>query len=202
MGEKPSSEKVAADRITTIILAEFNAARAEILHKDLARISLVSFYVTAMGVTVGLVLSGKSGTSLLLVIPILSSAFELAILGEGRDKTLAGSYVNDVLRPLVIEQTGEDRLLSWESYYRRHSPNSYVLKALAMGLLFPGASLFALVIVVPALTTFGGWALWALDLSLFVVMVLAALPRMKLLLVKMNSYLRGTGGTRNWRGVD
>jgi hypothetical protein len=153
-------EEKPRDRTVDAVFVEFEALRAETISKAGARLGLVGVYVTTVSVVAGLVLSGGVNVRVLLVIPILSSGFALAILGEGRDMAIVGSYVRDVLQPIVVEQTGDERLFGYEQYYRTRSSEPFLPKAIAMGLLFPGVAATALIVSVSTLTSVGEWAVW------------------------------------------
>jgi len=166
------------------IVADFNSVRAEIIAKDTHRINLVSFYVTALGVAIGLALTDKSRIEILLIVPILSSAFGFLVIAEGRDKSKSSSYIDEVLRPLVVERTGDDRLLGWEEYYHRDFEDPFFAKALAMAFLFPGAALAALIITARSADSFAIWAFWSFDLIMLAILALVSWPRIKARIAK------------------
>jgi hypothetical protein len=92
-----------------------------------------------------------------------------------QDRTLQGihTYVMETLRPLIVEYTGDDRIFLWQDYDTRVKRRRYIAaaQAIPMDVLFPAASLVALVVVIPRLDSFGYWVAWALGLLAFATLV-------------------------------
>jgi hypothetical protein len=158
------------DRAVDVILSEFSAARSEIDRKNAAYVSLLGLYVTGVGAVGGFVISNHASVRLLLILPILGSALGLAVMGESRDRKITGMYIVNELRPLLVEYAGDDRLLRWELFYREHGGRGYRNRAVAMGLLFPGISIGALVVTIGQLMSIGDWIAWLIGCSLVAVL--------------------------------
>jgi hypothetical protein len=166
-----------AGRSLDVLLAEFNAARTEIDRKNSARLTLISLHMTAVAAIAGLVLTRQADPRLLIVLPGVCTALGFTLLSESRDKALRAKYIDDVLRPLIIEATGDDRLLAWESYYDRGASSSYLVRVISTGLLFPGVALIALIASLPSVASVGDWIAWSVGLALEMVLIGAGIPR-------------------------
>jgi hypothetical protein len=133
-----------------VLLAEFNALRAEMNQKKTAQITLVSLNVTAFATIIGFVGSQKAAASFLLVLPIASSTLGLLTLAQNRDVWTAARYIENTLRPLVAEYLRDNRLLGWEVFYGSNRIHRY-LNSASLGLLFPAASSAVLVLIISSL---------------------------------------------------
>ncbi|BBH70766.1 hypothetical protein ACTI_74510 [Actinoplanes sp. OR16] len=180
------------DRIVTIVLAEYAALRAEMLNKTTTRHTLLGFYVTALGVVLGFVLSGRSGDQLLLIIPILTCAFGISIEAEGRDKRHMGRYIDDVLRPTLAHQVDSTDVLIWESFYAKESRGQFTARAFAMFLLFPGTAIAALTAGLPNSGSSLSWTLWAIGVASQAALVVMSIPSVRRL-VKVRYLDPGSG---------
>jgi hypothetical protein len=95
-------------------LAEYAALRAEIVGHQSAQTTLVSVYLTAIGLVIGLVLSDKGvPRELLLVVPLISSGLGLFYAGHSRACLIIGRYIRIRLWPRL---RGVGKGPSWEEY--------------------------------------------------------------------------------------
>jgi hypothetical protein len=166
-------------------LAEFEAIRSEVRAKAGGRLNLIGIYITAISVVGGLVLSGGVDAKILLAIPLLSSGFALAIVGEGRDLAIAASYVHDVLRPIIVDHTSENRLFGFEQYYRDRSLGPFLAKSVGMGILFPGVSVAILATSAFRLKSPEEWTAWCAGIAMLVATMIVSRHRIKRFLRSM-----------------
>jgi hypothetical protein len=160
------------DRIVDLVLAEFNALNAEISSATSSQQTLISLNITAQAAVAGLVVADKANPKLLLVAAVLSCALGLVYLANATHIANIGSYIIEVLRPIVTEQTGEGNLLGWLPYYRAHYRVSRLLyRGLMIGGLFSGFPFVALVWVVPYLDTLWSRATWGFTSCLLVIQI-------------------------------
>jgi hypothetical protein len=135
---------LAASRAVDVLLAEFNALRAEIVARSNSQSALVGVGLTAVGVIVGLVVKDNGDQRLLLALPPLGALVNLLWSIENRRVTLAGAYIREALWPRLKLLTKVD--ISWEIEVqrRRSSARSVIFPVLAEGSLvavFAGAAI-------------------------------------------------------------
>jgi hypothetical protein len=149
-----------AGALLEILVAEIRTVRDTIDRRVAAIMGLVSFNATAVAAVAGFVLSNKADVRLLMILPIFSASFGLLVFDHDRDIRVARRYADDVLRPLIIRLTHEDGLLSHNHMAPRSLGYEIAVQAIPFGLLFPGASVVALVVVTPYLTGPMDWFGW------------------------------------------
>ena len=129
-------------------LAEFSALRTEIDARSAAQHQLMALNVTALAATGGFVISNNASPLLLLMLPLVSSA--LGILWHGQDRTIGniGTYIKDVLKPIIVETSGGDeRLVSWEEQvdvHERSWHSRFLPLAVPLFIFFAGFSIVGL----------------------------------------------------------
>jgi hypothetical protein len=154
-----------------VVLAEFTAARTAGDRGVSVTLSLISLNATAIAAVGGIVVSGHGNPAVLVVIPILSSILGIGIVDQVQYSQITDSYIMTVLRPLVVELTGDDRLLGIHDYYSAHRGSTRLLTAVGMGIAFPGVSIGSLVVSGFYLTSIGEWAAWILGVILTALLV-------------------------------
>lgn len=167
------AERKDASRTMTldVVLVEFTAARAAGDRGASVILSLISLNATAIAAIGGIVVSRHSNPAILVVLPILSSMLGIGIVDQVQYAQVADSYIMTVLRPLVVDLTGDDRLLGVEYYYGTHRGRTRLLTAVGMGITFPGVSIGALVVSGFYLTSIAEWGVWILGVILTVLLV-------------------------------
>jgi hypothetical protein len=136
------ADKAAADKAVDVLLAEFNALRAEIVARTSSQAALVGIGLTAVGVIVGFVVNDGGDKQLLLALPPLAALVNLLWSIENRRVTLAGAYIRRTLWREVCRLTGVAS--SWEAeVHQRRKGLSAVFSILAEGtlvLVFAGSA--------------------------------------------------------------
>ena len=181
------SANPSSDAALTVTLAEYSALRAEIVAHSNSQATLLGVALTAIGVVVGIVLSGKAGREVLLVIPILAPALGLAFVGQMRHLSLLGLYIRGALWPVLQAQVSDVTLPSWEAVWAAYNtPSSHRRKRTYMAFrlvagLPPGAVFFLSSVVALAYTTGPAFerieygVVWVLGCCLSALFVLTAL---------------------------
>jgi hypothetical protein len=166
MGEQSDS----AERVVTVALTEFQALQAEITDANSSIQTVVNLDITATAAIVGLVVTQNADPRLLLVAAGLSSALGLLYAANAFQITAIAHHIDAVLRPAVVQHTGDDRLLSWNRRFRGERPApARLIRAVGVVLLFLAVPLVALVWVIPRLDDTRSWVAWGLTLCLFAV---------------------------------
>lgn len=157
------------DRRVDVVLAEYNALRAEIISVLSSQQTFTNLNVTAATAITGLVLAQKVNPQLLLVAAVVSSVLGLIYVANTVHVRSLGGYINDVLRPIVTDYTGESKLLGWDQYFEAHHHRArLLLRGASAGLLFSAVPVVALISVRPYLDTSWSRIGWILALSLFI----------------------------------
>lgn len=160
------------DRIVDLVLAEFNVLNAEITSIASSQQTLIGLNITAQAAVAGLVVADKADPKLLFVAAVLSSALGLIYVANAVHVTNMASYINDVLRPIAAEKTGEGRLLGWIQHYRVHHRLSRLLyRGLMIGGLFCGFPMVALVWLIPHLDTLWSRVAWGFTSCLLITQI-------------------------------
>jgi hypothetical protein len=134
----------AASRAVDVLLAEFNALRAEIVARTNSQAALVGVGLTALGVIVGFVVKDKANERLLLALPPLAVLVNLLWSIENRRVTLIGAYIREALWRTLQNYT--DITISWENEVqeRRATGLKAIFSVMAEGTLiatFAGAAI-------------------------------------------------------------
>jgi hypothetical protein len=128
-----------------MLLAEFAALRAEILHRSNLSWSIFALQLTAAGVVFSFALSNPSHTGFLLILPVISYALAGRYVSQSIATRTLGAYIREVLEVRAngalhwetwnsTRTRGELRVLNWV--------NPYLL-------VFPGPAVIALAWVGP-----------------------------------------------------
>jgi hypothetical protein len=110
--QRQSAGTADATKAVDVMVAEFNALRAEIVARTNSQAALVGVGLTALGVIVGFVVKDKANERLLLALPPLAALVNLLWSIENRRVTLIGAYIREALWPRLQRYTGIDA--SWE----------------------------------------------------------------------------------------
>jgi len=159
------------------ILAEYSALRAEIGARISAQDGMINIYMTALAAIVGFSLSDRSRLLFLLIVPVLSFSVRLLYQAHNGYIGLIARYVNRELRKLVIDKTGESRVLGWEDWnHRERTPGDDSPRwrrglvdlphGLGLAVLFPASAVLSILLVVPALDSWWNWTAWVFDILL------------------------------------
>jgi hypothetical protein len=128
-----------------MLLAEFAALRAEILHRSSLSWNIFALQLTAAGVVFSFALSNPSHTGFLLILPVISYALAGRYVSQSVATRTIGTYIREVLE---VRAKGE---LHWETWNRARTRaelrilnwvNPYFL-------VFPGTAVIALAWVGP-----------------------------------------------------
>jgi hypothetical protein len=159
-----------AERSLTAALAEFQAARGEIVQRIQLQQLIVGLTITAIGALLTVALAGKtSRASLLLATPFVTSALGVAHTDQAHRINVLGAYVRCPLWPYVARLTIA-KLPSWEDHFSmlKHSrlqdalSTGYILMLFVISPLV--ADLYAAVTLHGRLTT-GEWFLLGAGLA-------------------------------------
>ncbi len=157
------------DDLLKFHLQEYSAMRTEIYNRSNAQDTLINLNVTALGLVTGLVLTGRGGVQLLLLIPLISASMGLPYFDHSGAIERIAAYLDCVLRPTVFSLAGDNYSLSWEQFSLKAVWVSWVsVLAFAAPLffLFLGGPIFATIVVFPSLKPAWSWALWSMDVVL------------------------------------
>jgi hypothetical protein len=98
-----------------IALAEFNAMRAEIAARIAEQGRIVALNVTAIAAVGGAFLSNRVDPAVLLILPLLSVSLGLLWLDQATTMRGIGRHINDGIRPILVDATGDSRVLGAET---------------------------------------------------------------------------------------
>ena len=157
-----------------VTLAEFAALRSEIDNLANAQRTMMHLNITVVAAIAGFVLADRANPRLLLAIPLASSAIGFVYQWYILHGKRIGDYINETLRPILVEHTGDDRVLAWEHQLRTRvyaKPGSRLAGRLAYVLLFPAIPAVSLAAVIPYLGSGWHWGVWALGAVLSVAQV-------------------------------
>lgn len=121
-------------------------------------------------------LSNAVPAKLLLVAPFVSVALGLLYQQYTVHAKGIGAYVEDHVRPVVVEHAGDERLWQWQRYLARDrypTWRSRFAMWTAYVLLVPAVPLFGLAWVVPSLDSFWTWTAWSVGAVLVVAHVMS-----------------------------
>ncbi len=152
-----------------VALAEFAALRNEIDNLAGAHRTMMNLNITVVAALVGFVLANRADPHLLLALPPASGAIGLVYQWYVLHARNIGDYINEHLRPLLAEYTGDDRVLGWEhhlrtSVYRRFGSN--LSGRLSYLIIFPGVPVAGLAVTAPLLDSPWYVAAWLLGVAL------------------------------------
>jgi hypothetical protein len=131
-----------------IVLAEFNALRAEIIARQASAQSLLSIQLTAAGALFSLALSGAGRAAVLLVLPLITYMLAGRAVAHSYACLSIGTYIRTQLSPWVSGGLG------WEQWIRSHRSSPKRYRGLDPQLIsFPGISVLALLGSLPYLAS-------------------------------------------------
>lgn len=169
--QPPQGKEPSADKAVDVLLAEFNALRAEMHSYISAQAALVGLGLTALGVITSLAVGNNGDDDLLLAIPPLVALIVLAHTAETYRIATLGDYIREKLWPDLERRVGN--IPSWEIHAVEQRPKRAVTVFLkAIGVDFPAMTLFLLSSVIVLATAPGKWeTLWCIGLVATVVAI-------------------------------
>ncbi|NES26469.1 hypothetical protein GCE86_28635 [Micromonospora terminaliae] len=175
----PPGDETAAARVdnrTNLLVAEYNAIRAVMAQKSAASHALVGAYLTVVAVILGFVVANRADPRLLLAVPVLAAISGITILRRRRDREAANTYIREVLRPVAVECSGDDRVFRWDDFYAQQRGARSLLYEFGLQLVFPLSGFVGLFVTLPLLGSVGDWSAWLTGLA-FLVALLSAYVR-------------------------
>ncbi len=152
-----------------VALAEFTALRSEIDNLAGAHRTMMHLNITVVAALLGFVLANRADPHLLLALPPISGAIGLVYQWYVVHAKKIGDYINEHLRPMLAEYTGDDRVLAWEHQLRTTvypTIGSNLSGRLSYLVIFPAVPVVSLVATFPLLDS--GWyvAVWIVGAAL------------------------------------
>jgi len=165
----------------SVLLAQFEALRAEIASRSQAQASMMQLTITALGAIAALAFSEHGEKLMLLVVPIVSAILGLIWIDHAANITNLGNFIRTEIMPALKAAAGMANLPDYEVAVVR-----YEQKRSAVMRLF-GLPPFLVFLLTPAVTmvlAYGGvenrdwmfWTLFGLDLFLMAVFTAYWLP--------------------------
>lgn len=168
------SRRLDRQRATEVVLAEFAALRNEIDHLAGAQRIMINLNSTVVAAVAGLVLTQHANRHLLLALPIASGAIGMVYQWYTLHAKRIGDYIDQHLRPMLVEHTGDTRVLGWEHHLRTRAYRNWrdrLAGRLSYVLLFPAVPAVGLAVSVPFLDSAWYWLAWAAGSVLFLTQV-------------------------------
>ncbi|MET8835895.1 hypothetical protein ABZV78_18510 [Micromonospora sp. NPDC004540] len=159
------------DNRTNLLVAEYNAIRAAMAQKAGASHALVGAYLTVVAVILGFVVANRADPRLLLAVPVLAAISGITILRRRQDREAANRYIRDVLRPVAVECSGDDRVFRWDDFYAQQKGSRSLLYEFGLQLVFPLSGFVCLFVTLPLLGSAGEWLAWLTGLGFLVALV-------------------------------
>jgi hypothetical protein len=172
---KPS-DQAQAEHVVAVAMGEFACLRDEINGFRASSRIYTNLNLTTAAAITGFVLSHHASPLILLVLPAISSALGIGVMGNALRQRAVGKYIQGTLRPLVAEYVNEPRILGWEAYFRsfeRRIGSRILPLSMSMGLLFPATAIVALIWVIPHLGQGWTWIGWSVDAGLLLTQLAA-----------------------------
>ncbi len=167
-GGPATSQPVAVN----IVLAEFNALRSEIDNLAVAHRAMMALNITVVSAVLGFVVANKANPHLLLILPLASAGIGLVYQWYVMHAKHIGDYINEVLRPVLIEYAADDRVFGWEDHLRTKTYDtlsSRLAGRLAYLLLFPSVPTATLIATSNRLDTTTYRLIWGIGLGLLLI---------------------------------
>jgi hypothetical protein len=164
----------------SILLAEFQALRAEIAGRSAAQATMMQLAVSAFGVLAGLGFTQYGDRRMLLLIPVISTILGLVWLDHAANISNIGDFIKNQLTPALRSAAEMDALPDYEIFVRRYerSPGGlFRMFGLPPFLIFIFLPVVAMVIALDATTR--GWLFWTLqvaDVALLALFTVTWLP--------------------------
>src|ERR1700677_3308141 len=103
-----------------ILLAEFQALRAEIAARSGAQSTMMQLAVTAFGVLAGLAFTQYGDHRLLLLIPVISAILGLIWLDHAANISNIGDFIKGQIMPALQRAAGMEALPDYETVVREY----------------------------------------------------------------------------------
>jgi len=159
----------------TVLLAQFQALRAEIEARSGAQTTILGLTVTALGALAALGFSEHGDMRLLLLVPVISAILGLIWIDHAANISNLGDFINQHLMPALKKEAAMDSLPDYEDVVRLYERRRTAVLRL-FGL--PPFLVFVLTPVVAMLIAFDaarhGWLFWSLfglDIALLLVFI-------------------------------
>ena len=152
-----------ADQAVTVLLAEFQALRAEIASRSGAQAAMMQLTVTALGALAGLSFTQYGDRRLLLLIPVISTILGLVWLDHAANISNLGDFIRNQLMPALKNAAGMAELPDYEDVVRSYEkkPGGFLrMFGLPPFLIFILVPVVAIVIAFDAKAR--GWLFWSL----------------------------------------
>ncbi|GAB3349606.1 hypothetical protein RMN56_08565 [Micromonospora halotolerans] len=194
-GAPPGDETTAArvDNRTNLVVAEYTAIRAVMAQKSAASHALVGAYLTVVAVILGFVVANRADPRLLLAVPVLAATSGITILRRRRDREAANRYTRDVLRPIAVQCSGDDRVFRWDDFYAQQRDARSLLYEFGLQLVFPLSGFVCLFVTLPLLASVGEWLAWLTGLGFLVALISAYVHENRRHLARTVSGARAVG---------
>lgn len=111
---RPSESKPADKRID-VVIAEYNAMRAEITNRTTIQVTLLGTGITAIGIVVGFSVGEHPDRRLLLLVPVIAAIALFLFVNESYRIHVIGDYIRDCQFEYLRENL-DPRLPSWEHH--------------------------------------------------------------------------------------
>jgi hypothetical protein len=158
--------------LTQVMLAEYSALRAEIASRISAQDTMINLYMTGTAAIVGVALTDRA-KMLLLILPALSFAVRLLYHNHNLYIGLISSYLNNKLRPLVVQTLDERNVLGWEKWCDENVKARRWLRLPQRSSFcaVSSAAALGLVLIFPALGSRWHWLAWIVGWGLLLAQV-------------------------------
>jgi len=160
-----------------ILLAEFNALRAEIGARSAAQATMMQLAVTAFGALAGLTFTQYGDHRLLLLIPIISTILGLIWLDHAANISNIGDFIKNQLMPALQKAAQMETLPDYETVVRKYerTPGAFIrVFGLPPFLIFVLMPVVAMVLAWDIRTR--DWLFWTLQIF-DVVLLIAFIAR-------------------------
>ncbi|WP_433192743.1 hypothetical protein ACQP1G_29100 [Nocardia sp. CA-107356] len=175
MNEQPPGPEQPS-RVIDCALAEFSALRGELDEIGRGQRTVMSLNISANTAVAAFVLSQRVAPQLLLVIPYLSVALGMLYQTYANHARYMGDYINEHLRPIIVEKAGDNRLFGWEQHMRtrlyQDSASRLPMRA-AFTLIVPMIPAVGLIWSIPYLHPAWYWLAWCGGLTLFALQIVS-----------------------------
>lgn len=175
--QAPAQSKAAASDQATVIqvaLAEFNKLRDEISARSGAAWTLLGLNATVSSAVAGFVLARQANPLLVLLLPLLTPSLGLLFIDHATNIKNIGKYIDSVLKPMLRDAAGEQRLLSYEELvddYEGQPVRRLLPFGIPLVLLFNVVPVASLLFTVAILSSPWAWTLWGIGVLMTLVQV-------------------------------
>ena len=164
----------------TILLAQYQALRAEIQTRSGAQSTMMQLTITALGALAALSFTQYGDRRMLLLIPVISTILGLVWLDHAANISNIGDFILQRLWPALGTVSGAEGLPDYEATVRAYerTPGGFLrLFGLPPFLIFILVPIVAIIIAFDASSQ--GWLFWTLviiDLALLLIFTVMWLP--------------------------